>query len=94
MCCGDARRLAGHQVLVITAQGLDRRRRSSAMKLGAYDFIKKPFELQEILPLVRNALHASSWSTGRILGARGRRAETREMIFASDAMRSWSRRRR
>ena len=32
----------------------------TAMKLGGYDFIKKPFELQEILAAVRNALDRKS----------------------------------
>jgi two-component system response regulator AtoC len=73
--------------LVITAQG-SIADAVTAMKLGAYDFIKKPFELQEILAAVRNALHASTLEHRvEYLGRRGRgRTETREMIFASDAM--------
>ena len=31
----------------------------AAMKLGGYDFIKKPFELEEIVAAVRNALRTS-----------------------------------
>ncbi|HTA21326.1 MAG TPA: response regulator, partial [Polyangia bacterium] len=32
----------------------------TAMKLGAYDFIKKPFELEEIVAAVRNAERTST----------------------------------
>src|SRR5262245_62000742 len=32
----------------------------SAMKLGGYDFIKKPFELEEVVAAVRNAARTSS----------------------------------
>jgi len=32
----------------------------TAMKLGAYDFIKKPFELEEIVAAVRNAARTST----------------------------------
>ena len=35
----------------------------SAMKLGAYDFIKKPFELEEIVAAVRNAERTSTLET-------------------------------
>ncbi len=47
------------KVLVITAHGsVDSA--VSAMKLGAYDFIKKPFELEEIIAACRNATRTSA----------------------------------
>jgi two-component system, NtrC family, response regulator AtoC len=42
------------KVLVVTAHG-SIERAVEAMKLGAYDFVRKPFELEEILAAVRNA---------------------------------------
>src|SRR5687768_8899607 len=32
----------------------------AAMKLGGYDFLKKPYELEQIVACVRNALHTNT----------------------------------
>jgi len=47
------------KVVVISAHG-SFEHAVSAMKLGAYDFIKKPFELEEVVATVRNAARTSS----------------------------------
>src|SRR5690349_16445672 len=47
------------KVVVITAHG-SIEQAVDAMKAGAYDFIKKPFELDEILAAVRNAVRTSA----------------------------------
>ena len=47
------------KVVVISAHG-SIERAVDAMKAGAYDFIKKPFELDEILAAVRNAVRTSA----------------------------------
>lgn len=52
------------KVVVLSAHG-SIERAVSAMKLGAYDFIKKPFELEEVISAVRNALRQSNLE-GRI----------------------------
>ena len=47
------------KVVMITAHG-SVETAVEAMKLGAYDFVKKPFELDELLATVGNALRAAS----------------------------------
>src|SRR5215467_852051 len=47
------------KVIVISAHG-SIESAVTAMKLGGYDFIKKPFELEEIVAAVRNAARTSS----------------------------------
>jgi DNA-binding NtrC family response regulator len=47
------------QVVVITAHG-SVEAAVEAMKLGAFDFVKKPFELDELLTTAANALRASA----------------------------------
>jgi DNA-binding NtrC family response regulator len=47
------------KVVVITAHG-SIETAVQAMKLGAYDFVKKPFELDELLTTANNALRAGS----------------------------------
>jgi DNA-binding NtrC family response regulator len=47
------------KVIVISAHG-SIESAVSAMKLGGYDFIKKPFELEEIVAAVRNAARTST----------------------------------
>jgi two-component system nitrogen regulation response regulator NtrX len=46
-------------VVVISAHG-SFEHAVGAMKLGAYDFIKKPFELEEVVATVRNAARTSA----------------------------------
>jgi DNA-binding NtrC family response regulator len=47
------------KVIVITAHG-SVEAAVSAMKLGAYDFVKKPFELEELITTAQNASNAAS----------------------------------
>jgi DNA-binding NtrC family response regulator len=47
------------KVLLISAHG-SIESAVTAMKLGGYDFIKKPFELEEVVAAVRNAARTSS----------------------------------
>jgi len=47
------------KVIVITAHG-SIERAVEAMKLGAFDFVKKPFELDELLATAQNALKAAA----------------------------------
>src|SRR5947208_10039414 len=49
---------ADTKVIVISAHG-SIESAVTAMKLGGYDFIKKPFELEEIVAAVRNAVRTS-----------------------------------
>src|SRR5512147_1502277 len=48
--------LPGLKAIVITAHG-DVDSAVQALRLGAYDFIRKPFDLEEIIASVKNALH-------------------------------------
>jgi two-component system response regulator AtoC len=50
------------KVVIMTAHG-SIESAVTAMKLGAYDFIKKPFELEEIVAAVRNAQRTSTLET-------------------------------
>lgn len=45
------------RVILITAHGSERHA-VEAMKLGAYDYFKKPFDLEELMAVVRRALEA------------------------------------
>ena len=49
------------KAIVITAHG-DVDSAVSALRLGAFDFIRKPFDVEEVLASVKNALHTDSWS--------------------------------
>ncbi len=73
------------KVVILSAHG-SIERAVSAMKLGAYDFIKKPFELEEVLSAVRNALRQSSLE-GRVeyLAQRDRR-DVGSLVHRSQAM--------
>ena len=51
----------------------------TAMKLGGYDFIKKPFELEEIVAAVRNAARTrSARAAGRLHDGPGAQAHRRD----------------
>lgn len=73
------------KVVILSAHG-SIERAVAAMKLGAYDFIKKPFELEEVLSTVRNALRQSNLE-GRVeyLAQRDRR-DVGSMVHRSPAM--------
>jgi DNA-binding NtrC family response regulator len=75
------------KVVVITAHG-SVERAVSAMKQGAYDFIKKPFELDEILAAVHNALRTAALERRvEYLSERERkRTDPAGLIHASPAM--------
>jgi two-component system response regulator HydG len=83
------RRLAARspapRVVVITAHGSERQA-VEAMKAGAYDYFRKPFENEELLAVVRRAVEAAR------LASENERLEgelvlSRSMVFASEAMR-------
>ena len=58
----------------------------TAMKLGAYDFIKKPFELEEIVAAVRNAERTSTLGEpGRLPGGAGSQTSERRHLLARGA---------
>jgi DNA-binding NtrC family response regulator len=75
------------KVLVITAHA-SVERAVAAMKLGAYDFIRKPFDLAEVIAAVRNAVRLSSLERRvEYLAARDRqRTAGDRLVFASAAM--------
>ena len=82
------RRLSGRapapRVVVITAHGSERQA-VEAMKAGAYDYFRKPFETEELLSAVRRAVEAV-----RLLAENerlsGELALSRTMVYASRAM--------
>jgi two-component system response regulator AtoC len=75
------------KVLILSAHGTIERA-VRAMKLGAYEFLRKPFELEEILAAVRNAAHTSRLE-GRLeyLAERKRGTES-TLVHASDVMKT------
>jgi DNA-binding NtrC family response regulator len=75
------------KVVVITAHG-SIELAVAAMKEGAYDFIKKPFELDEILAAVHNAIRTATLERRvEYLSERERRRnDTARLIHASPAM--------
>ncbi len=73
------------KVVVLSAHGTIERA-VAAMKLGAYEFIRKPFELEEILAAVRNAARTSSLE-GRVeYLAQRERSLAGTLIYQSAAM--------
>jgi DNA-binding NtrC family response regulator len=76
------------KVVIITAHG-SIQRAVTAMRQGAYDFIKKPFELDEIVATVRNAARISALEQRvEYLAARERRQRSGvEFISASASSR-------
>jgi len=73
------------RVVVITAHGSERQA-VDAMKAGAYDYFRKPFENEELLAVVRRAVEAARLAHENELLA-GELALARSMVFASEAMR-------
>lgn len=73
------------KALIITAYG-SIERAVAAMKMGGYDFIRKPFDLEEILAAVRNAVRIHTLERRfEYLQQRGRAQQT-GMIYGSTAM--------
>jgi two-component system, NtrC family, response regulator HydG len=72
------------RVVVITAHGSERQA-VAAMKAGAYDYFRKPFEMDELLEVVRRAVE----STRLAMENEKLRCElglSRTMVFVSEAM--------
>ncbi len=79
-----AARAPAPRVVVITAHGSERQA-VEAMKAGAYDYFRKPFETEELLAVVQRAVEAVRLSAeNERLG--GELALSRTMVFASRAM--------
>jgi two-component system response regulator HydG len=73
------------RVVMITAHGSERQA-VEAMKAGAYDYFRKPFENDELLAVVRRAVDAVRLAHENERLA-GELALARTMVFASEAMR-------
>jgi two-component system response regulator AtoC len=73
------------KVIIVTAHG-SIQRAVNAIKQGAYDFIKKPFELEEITAAVRNAVRTSALEQ-RVdyLAEKERRSHGGEFVLAAPA---------
>ena len=83
------RRLLAHaptpRVVMITAHGSERHA-VEAMKAGAWDYFRKPFENEELLAVVRRALEAVRLASENER-LTGELALASSMVFASEAMR-------
>jgi DNA-binding NtrC family response regulator len=77
------------RVVLITAHGSERDA-VAAMKAGAFDYFKKPFETEELLAVVRRAIEAVRLRDENERLA-GELALSRTMIFASPSMRALAR---
>jgi DNA-binding NtrC family response regulator len=73
------------RVVVITAHGSERQA-VEAMKAGAHDYFRKPFETEELLVVVRRALEAVRLADENERLA-GELALSRTLVFTSEAMR-------
>ncbi len=73
------------RVVVITAHGSERQA-VEAMKAGAHDYFKKPFETEELVAVVRRALEAVRLAHENESLA-GELTLARTMVFASEPMR-------
>jgi two-component system response regulator HydG len=73
------------RVVLITAHGSERQA-VEAVKAGAYDYFKKPFETEELLAVVRRAVEALRLAreNEQLIGEL---ALSRSMVFTSEAMR-------
>jgi len=80
-----AARAPAPRVVVITAHGSERQA-VEAMKAGAHDYFKKPFDNEELLAVVRRAVEAIRLAHENERLA-GELVLSRSMVFASEAMR-------
>jgi len=80
-----AARAAPPRVVVITAHGSERQA-VEAMKAGAYDYFRKPFENEELLAVVRRAVDSVRLAQENERLA-GELVLSRSMVFTSEAMR-------
>jgi two-component system response regulator HydG len=80
-----AARAPAPRVVLLTAHGSERQA-VEAMKAGAHDYFRKPFDVEELLAVVRRALEAVRLvhENERL---QGELALSRSMVFASEAMR-------
>jgi DNA-binding NtrC family response regulator len=74
----------GLKAIMITAHG-DVDSAVQALRLGAYDFIRKPFELEEVIAAVHNALHTERLEH-RLAYLRDRERAQSGLVYASAAM--------
>jgi two-component system response regulator HydG len=72
------------RVILITAHGSERHA-VTAMKLGAYDYFSKPFEMDELLAVVQRAVESVRLSAENERLA-GELNLSRSLVFASEAM--------
>ena len=79
----------GTRVVLITAHGSERDA-VEAMKAGAYDYFKKPFDTDELLAVVRRAVEAVRLRDENERLA-GELALSRTMVFGSESMHSLAR---
>ena len=84
-----ATRAPGTRVVLITAHGSERDA-VEAIKAGAYDYFKKPFETEELLAVVRRAVEAVRLRDENERLA-GELALSRTMVFGSESMRALAR---
>ena len=80
-------RLATLKAVVITAHG-DVDSAVRALRLGAYDFIKKPFDVEEVLASVQNALRADDLERQVAYLTRQERGGKQEVVYRSEPMRA------
>jgi DNA-binding NtrC family response regulator len=80
-----AARAPAPRVVVITAHGSERQA-VEAMKAGAHDYFKKPFDVEELLAVVRRAVEAIRLAHENERLA-GELALSRSMVFTSEPMR-------
>jgi two-component system, NtrC family, response regulator AtoC len=81
------RRLPTLKAIVITAHG-DIDSAVEALRLGAFDFIKKPFDLEEVLAAIQNALRTDDLERRVAYFSNQQERREPELLFESDAMRT------
>jgi two-component system response regulator AtoC len=80
--------LADAKTIVITAHG-DLDSAVGALRLGAVDFIRKPFDLEEVIASVRNALRIAALEQRvAYLGAQETAEREPQLIYASESMKA------
>jgi two-component system, NtrC family, response regulator AtoC len=80
-------RVPGLKAVVITAHG-DVDSAVRALRLGAFDFIKKPFDLEEVLAAVQNALRTERLERHVQYLSRQEGEGKQEIVYQSEPMRS------
>jgi len=81
-------RLSETKTIVITAHG-DMESAVRALRLGAFDFIRKPFDLEEVIASVRNAVHTADLEQRvAYLGAQQEKDREPALLYESDSMKA------